>query len=202
MDSTTEIACILGIPARLGARVLFLPRYLFEGFSVLQNWSQNEYARARFGPSYRWRLWLLFDIKQAEMYENLINEGSDEEILCMRESQLEQFRLVALVVSQSQVHVAGWKLCCCVCQKLIPSRALYSPQQLFKPSVFHLFPRLILLHAHASHLRLRSAYWLPFLLASSNANSAPHVVQLPCELGYRTVFGTGTIMATMFIRVR
>ena len=102
MGSTIEIACILGVPARLGARILFLPRYLLDGPTVLQQWSQNEYAGARFGPSYRWRLWLLFDVKQAEMYEKLINEGSDDEILCMRESQLEQFRLVALVVRDSK----------------------------------------------------------------------------------------------------
>lgn len=113
MDSTTEIACILGAPARLGARVLFLPRYLFEGPAVLQQWSQNEYARARFGPSYRWRLWLLFDVKQAEMYEKLINGGSDDEILCMRESQLEQFRLVALVVSSTKVSIDTFALLSC-----------------------------------------------------------------------------------------
>lgn len=112
MDSATEVACILGAPARLGARVLFLPRYLFEGPTVLQQWLNNEYARARFGPSYQWRLWLLFDVKQAEMYEKLINEGSDDEILCMRESQLEQFRLVALVVSDLAWHADAYKLFC------------------------------------------------------------------------------------------
>lgn len=90
---------IFGTPARAGARVFYMPRYSLEGFASLRSWHRNRYARARFGKSYRWRLWLLFDCKELEALEKLINEGSDEDSIKMIEARMESFRLVALVVS-------------------------------------------------------------------------------------------------------
>ncbi|KAF2026323.1 hypothetical protein EK21DRAFT_74388 [Setomelanomma holmii] len=93
-----EILSILGTPARAGSRIiLFLPRYCIDGFSALRNWQQNTYAFKRFGPSCRWRLWLIYDCRELEELETLINRGQDAEILKLRETQLESFRLVALV---------------------------------------------------------------------------------------------------------
>lgn len=96
--SAAEVFSALGAPARVVARLLVLPRYIFNGFSHLRAWNQNAYALVRYGPSYRWRLWLLFDAADLEKLEHLINEGSDKDVLEMREAKLEQFRLVALVV--------------------------------------------------------------------------------------------------------
>ena len=96
--STAEIWSALGLPARAAARVLLAPRYFVNGFSHIRTWNDNAYALARYGPSYRWRVWLLFDAEDLEELEHLINQGSDKEVLEMREAKLEQFRLVALVV--------------------------------------------------------------------------------------------------------
>jgi hypothetical protein len=96
---TAEFLSALGFPARLAARLLILPRYLLVGCHPLLTWPSNTYARARYGKAFAWRIWLLFDVKELEVLEHLINEGSDGEVLAMREGKLEQFKLVALVVS-------------------------------------------------------------------------------------------------------
>jgi hypothetical protein len=93
-----EVLSALGLPARMGGRVLFLPRYCLDGFSAIRHWHQNEYARQRYGDNFYWRIWLLLDINQLEAIEKLINDDSDAEILKLRETQLESIRLVALVV--------------------------------------------------------------------------------------------------------
>ncbi|KAJ8114296.1 hypothetical protein OPT61_g3791 [Boeremia exigua] len=93
-----ELASALGSPARLGARVLLLPLYLFDDFAILFSSStHNKFARNRFGPNYRWRFWLSYDIRGLEALETLINTGSNEDILSMRDARLESLRLIALV---------------------------------------------------------------------------------------------------------
>jgi hypothetical protein len=97
-----ELLSLLGTPARASARIiLFLPRYILDDFSTLRNWPHNAYALQRFGPSFRWRVWLIFDCRELEELEDLINWGTDEEVWKLRETQLEGFRLVALVVSSN-----------------------------------------------------------------------------------------------------
>lgn len=93
-----EIFSLLGSPFRGAVRLLFLPQYGIDHFAALRQWHCNDYARTRFGPSFRWRLWLLFDCKELEELEWLINEGGSEDIRTLRETRLESFRLVALVV--------------------------------------------------------------------------------------------------------
>ncbi|EMD88101.1 hypothetical protein COCC4DRAFT_145495 [Bipolaris maydis ATCC 48331] len=97
MSHTAEIWSALGLPARAAARLLLAPRYLINGFSRLREWNDNAWARTRYGPSYRYRLWLLFDARDLEVLEHIINQGTDKEVLELREAKLEQFRLVALV---------------------------------------------------------------------------------------------------------
>jgi hypothetical protein len=94
----SEVLSALGLPARMGGRILFLPRYCLDGFSAIHHWHQNDYARQRYGDNFYWRIWLLLDIKQLEAIERLINDGRDDELLKMRETQVESIRLVALVV--------------------------------------------------------------------------------------------------------
>lgn len=96
--SAAEVFSALGTPARTAARVLLAPRYIFNGFAPLRAWNSNAYARARYGPSYKLRTWLLFDCRELEVLEKILNHGSDEDVLRMREAKLEQFKLVALVV--------------------------------------------------------------------------------------------------------
>jgi hypothetical protein len=99
MDFVAFLSAV-GLPARLGARILFLPRYILDSFAGLRPWPRNTYARARYGTAFYWQVWLLFDIKELEALERLINDGSDEELWRMRETQLESVRLVALVVCE------------------------------------------------------------------------------------------------------
>ncbi|KAF2623768.1 hypothetical protein BU25DRAFT_349395 [Macroventuria anomochaeta] len=93
-----EIANVLGSPARFCVRVLLLPIYLLTDSAA---WfappARTKYARNRYGPSFRWRFWLSFDIRGLEALEKLINTGSDEDILRMRDSRLDSSRLIALV---------------------------------------------------------------------------------------------------------
>jgi hypothetical protein len=96
--STAEIWSALGTPARAAARFLLAPRYFVNGFSHIREWNNNAWALARYGPSYRWRLWLMFDAEDLEVLEHVINEGTDKDVIELREAKLEQFRLVALVV--------------------------------------------------------------------------------------------------------
>ena len=94
--STAEIWSAIGTPARAAARFLLVPRYFINGFSHIRTWNDNAYALARYGPSYRWRIWLLFDAEDLEELEHLINQGADREVLELREAKLEQFRLVEI----------------------------------------------------------------------------------------------------------
>lgn len=89
---------IVGAPARLGARILLFDRYLLDGYATLRQWSNNRYARTRFGPHYGWRPWLLFDVDELKRIERLVNDGSDDDLLKLRDSQLSVFQLVAIVI--------------------------------------------------------------------------------------------------------
>jgi hypothetical protein len=96
--SIAEVLSALGTPARTAARVLLAPRYAINGFQPLRHWMDNDYARARYGRSYIWRVWLLFDCKDLELLENLINDAKDDEVLHMRDAKMKQFKLVTLAV--------------------------------------------------------------------------------------------------------
>jgi hypothetical protein len=79
---------IIGAPARLGARILLFHRYLLDGYATLRQWSSNRYARTRFGPHYGWQPWLIFDVDELKQIERLVNGGSDDDLLKLRDSQL------------------------------------------------------------------------------------------------------------------
>lgn len=103
-----ETFSLIGVPARIGARVLILLHYVFYGTTAVESWVRNEYAQARFGRNYKWRFWLLFDIGELERLERLLNEGGDSDLLSLRDAELDAFRLVAVVVrSQKEVQDAS-----------------------------------------------------------------------------------------------
>lgn len=93
-----EVLCLLGAPLRTLARVLIVVRYLVDDFTSLRSYLANSYAIARFGKDYRWKLWLLYDIEDLERVEIIINGGTDKEVMHFRESYLDAYRLVAVVV--------------------------------------------------------------------------------------------------------
>jgi hypothetical protein len=93
-----DVFTIVGAPARFGARILMFLQYLLYGYVAFDEWSNDSYARSRFGAHYQWRPWLLFDITDLERIEGLINEGSDEDIRNLLESQHRVFQIVAIVV--------------------------------------------------------------------------------------------------------
>jgi hypothetical protein len=94
-----DIFGILHAPARLACRLLLSPKYIFRGIKPTE-WWQHDYARERFGPYYRWKLWLLFDLQELQHVEEVINgKNNDDYILRFRDSHLEVTKLVAVVVS-------------------------------------------------------------------------------------------------------
>jgi hypothetical protein len=93
-----DLITIIGAPARFAARALLFLSYLLNGYATLNRWSNNRYARTRFGPNYMYRPWLLFDIAELKQIERLVNDGSDDDLLKLRDSQLGVSQLVAIVV--------------------------------------------------------------------------------------------------------
>jgi hypothetical protein len=96
-DDVMEIFAFLGAPARMLGRLPLISRYIWSGFS--RPWYSHPYAEARWGRSYRWRVWLLFDMLELQMIEELINDASDKRVEDFRKHQLESLNMVSVVVS-------------------------------------------------------------------------------------------------------
>lgn len=107
LDRVIECFSAVGAPARMVARVPLFTRYIWNGF--LSPWPSSEYPKRRFGKRYKWRLWLLFDIREVEMIETLINIGSDDSILAFHQSQLLAFQMVAIIVSRPKPSACNYK---------------------------------------------------------------------------------------------
>ena len=65
--------------------------------------SPSSYGLERYGPSYRFRLWLRLDALELESIEMLINHGSDANIEAFRASHLAIAGTTSVVV---RVHLA------------------------------------------------------------------------------------------------
>jgi hypothetical protein len=100
-DRVIECFAAVGAPARMVARLPLFTRYLWNGF--LSPWPSSDYPKVRYGKRYKWRLWLLFDIREVEMIETLINNGSNDSILAFHQSQLLAFQMVAIIVSHQKI---------------------------------------------------------------------------------------------------
>ncbi|EME40871.1 hypothetical protein DOTSEDRAFT_27473 [Dothistroma septosporum NZE10] len=76
-------------PVALDLKVAYLwsSGILSEGPAGLRR-KPSEYALRRYGPTYRWRLWLFFDIGELEAMERMINSGSDEDVFAFRRLHL------------------------------------------------------------------------------------------------------------------
>jgi len=96
MDGFMEVFALFGAPARIFGRIPLIMRYACTGLS--DPWIDHQYARERYGPSYRIRPWLLFDIGELRMIEQLINKASDKTVSDFRKNQLEQLHMVSVVV--------------------------------------------------------------------------------------------------------
>ena len=107
MDTPLDILLFLSAPVRLSGRLFVFLQYIIDRDGSVQHWYRNDYAQDRFGAHYRWRPWLLFDVKELEFLETLINRGSDQDLLKWRESRLDIFGLVAVVVSARVMKTAG-----------------------------------------------------------------------------------------------
>ena len=93
-----EVFAILGAPARIFGRLPLPSRYLWNGLSQNLHKLDYSYARARWGVGARWRIWLVFDIGELEMVEELLNYGSDRRVVQFRENQLRASQMVSIVV--------------------------------------------------------------------------------------------------------
>lgn len=96
-----EVFAIIGFPARVAGRLPLLLRYIWGANANI--FAPSGYAIERFGPSARFRPWLLLDAAELEPIERLINEGTDEEVLNFRNAQLAMGSSTAVVVSKLQI---------------------------------------------------------------------------------------------------
>lgn len=110
---TVEFFSLLGYPARLAGRGLLSWRYAVNrGRS-----SSEEYAKARFGKSIRWRPWLMIDVVELEETERLINDSTDAQIESWRMSKLSICGMIAIIgalvssVGVTALQLPGLKDC-------------------------------------------------------------------------------------------
>ena len=90
----SELFSALGFPARVLGRVPLLVRYAIHPVQT-----PATYGLERYGPSYRWRLWLRLDAAELEAIEVLINQGSDNNIENFRASHIATAGNSSVVVS-------------------------------------------------------------------------------------------------------
>lgn len=89
----TELFSALGFPARVLGRLPLLFRYVGN-----PKRKPSLYGLERYGPSYRFRLWLRLDALDLESIELLINYGSDSNIEDFRGSHLATSGTTSVVV--------------------------------------------------------------------------------------------------------
>lgn len=89
----TEYFSAIGFPARVLGKLPLLVRY-----ASTAGRKPSDYGIARYGPSYRFRLWLRLDAAELEGIEELINFGSDGNIEAFRASHLATSGTTAVVV--------------------------------------------------------------------------------------------------------
>lgn len=92
-----EVFSMLGFPARLAGRLPLFARYIWGASTNVLG--PSTYALQRFGPSYRFRPWLVLDAGNLEPIERLINAGSDQDLLAFRNAQLAGGASIAVVGS-------------------------------------------------------------------------------------------------------
>ena len=94
---SSEVFSIIGFPARLAGRLLVFARFVWGRSAPFK--PASEYCLERFGPSYRRRPWLLYDVGELRSIEHLINNGSDEDVSAFRKAQLASGASTMVVVS-------------------------------------------------------------------------------------------------------
>ncbi|KAF2101673.1 hypothetical protein NA57DRAFT_18225, partial [Rhizodiscina lignyota] len=90
-----EVFGAVGAPARLFGRLPLITRYLWSGLA--SPWFSPRFARNRFGKNYQMRPWLLFDMQELQMLEELINKATDQRVQEFRQHQLESLNMVSVV---------------------------------------------------------------------------------------------------------
>ena len=96
MGSAFELFSLIGFPARVVGRALLASRYAASGFSAIK--PTSNYGDRRFGKSLKWRPWLMIDVKELEIIEDLINLGTDAQLEAWRISQLSVCGMIAIIV--------------------------------------------------------------------------------------------------------
>lgn len=100
-DSLIEIFGLIGLPARIVARLPLFSRYLRNGW--MSPWPNHQYASIRFGRRFRWKPWLSLDVQELERLETLINHGTDESIRSFFQAQSSTFQMIAVLVESSPI---------------------------------------------------------------------------------------------------
>jgi hypothetical protein len=103
IEQSMELFALLGAPARLVGRRPLMTRYLWNGFSNI--WPNPEYALARYGKYYHWRPWLLFDVQELELVEDIVNRWNNERVIAFRQNQLYTSQLIAIIVGPPYISM-------------------------------------------------------------------------------------------------
>ena len=100
MHGMVEIFSFLGFPARLAGRGLLVVRYISNRGVLAQ--VRSDYGERRFGKSVKYRPWIMIDVMELELLDELINNGTDAQVEAWRVSQLSVCGMIAIIVSSSQ----------------------------------------------------------------------------------------------------
>lgn len=142
-----ELFALLGAPARMFGRLLLVSRYLWGGASYLGG--SEAYSEGRYGRSWRWRIWLRYDLQELEVMEELINRGTDRKVLAFRKNQLDAFQMVSIVVCYISFLEALRRRPF----ELNPCRARWSPEPHCRRNSYQESPRLATLPEACSSSR-------------------------------------------------
>jgi len=104
MSGMVELFSFIGFPARLAGRSLLFFRYI-SNRGVLAKVTSN-YGENRFGKSVRLRPWIMIDVMDLELLDELINDGTDAKVEAWRVSQLSVCGMIAIIVS-SRIPMGG-----------------------------------------------------------------------------------------------
>ncbi|KAF2716045.1 hypothetical protein K431DRAFT_236252 [Polychaeton citri CBS 116435] len=108
--NSIEVFALLGSPARVFSRLLLFGRYLYFSPACGPSWPRDGFARARWGPRHKLKPWLLFDVQELERLEELLNYGTDSDVMEIRDSYVESFKMVSVGALLAQIPVSAFAL--------------------------------------------------------------------------------------------
>jgi hypothetical protein len=112
MLSMVELFSFVGFPARVAGRALLVSRYISNRGALVR--VTSDYGERRFGKSVKYRPWIMIDVMDLELLDELINNGTDAQVEAWRVSQLSVCGMIAIIVSNHNLTDDGieYRLTC------------------------------------------------------------------------------------------